>query len=199
MNKSAEYFIIDINYYKTPCRHIEMESVPRIKGIRWLRGQPFTIPVPEPLKLNFSRLNRNHPEMSDRVLNFMDAAKFPIFSDKLISSLRSFGVDNFETYNLEIYDPDSNKVYSNYKAVNILGLLKAADMDKSTYTISDGIPLVNVEFEELHIDPNKTHDFKLFRLAEKLGPIFIHEKLKRYLESCGFDEIVYYVTSEAAI
>lgn len=55
---------------------------------------------------------------------------------------------------------------THYKAVNVLGLIAAADMDKSVATVHDGIPLIDVDFDELVVDETKTRDIQLFRLAE---------------------------------
>lgn len=97
-------------------------------------------------------------------------------------------------------DPNAGKIITNYKAVNILGLVSAADMQKSIATVHDGIPLIDVDFDELVIDEQKTKGIKLFRLAESTNAILIHESLRDALIDKGFGEdLAFYDLKEAAI
>ena len=58
---------------------------------------------------------------------------------------------------------------------------------------------VDVAFDELHLDPEKTQGQLIFRLAENLMGIMIREDLKEYLEKEGFTDINFYNTTEAAL
>ncbi|VAW85321.1 hypothetical protein MNBD_GAMMA16-323, partial [hydrothermal vent metagenome] len=66
----------------------------------------------------------------------------PLWRDDFIAALKECGTYNFDLYEVAIRDPDDGTVHTNYKAVNVLGLVVAADMDKSTATVHDGIPLI---------------------------------------------------------
>lgn len=89
---------------------------------------------------------------------------------------------------------------SRWKAVNILGLVAAADMQKSIATVHDGIPLIDVDFDELVIDEKKTKGIKMFRLAESTNAILVHESLRDALIEKGFGEdLAFYDLKEAAI
>uniref|UniRef100_UPI00056BC4F8 imm11 family protein n=1 Tax=Teredinibacter turnerae TaxID=2426 RepID=UPI00056BC4F8 len=110
----------------------------------------------------------------------------PLFRDDLLEILYACGVDNFDVYSTEILDPDSGKVYKNYKAVNIIGAVAAADMEKSEYVLSDGIPLIDVPFDKLVLRKDEIQDLLIFRLAENLTTILVHESIRNVLLDKGY-------------
>ena len=101
----------------------------------------------------------------------------------------SFGVDNLDTYNATIFDPDNGETYNNYSAVNIIGLVAAADMQASDKTIHDGVPLIDVDFDHLVLDESKVKNYTIFRLAEKTTAILVREDLKNHLVNQGFKHV----------
>ena len=82
----------------------------------------------------------------------------PLWRDDFIEALNECGVDNFDTYNTAITDPDDGSVITNYKAVNLLTMVAAADMENSMATGHDGIPMIDVDFDELVIDEKRQSD-----------------------------------------
>lgn len=130
--------------------------------------------------------------------SYLEAAA-PLFRDDLIAALRAFGVNNFEAYNVAIFDPDNGQTYTNYKAINIIGLIAAADMDKSNATVHpNGPPLGDVDFDGLVIDETKTHGEWFFRLAESTNAIIVHKRVRDYLLEKGFNDLVFYEAENAA-
>jgi len=114
--------------------------------------------------------------------------------------LQACGIYNFDLYEVAIHDPDDNSVITHYKAVNVLGLIAAADMDKSVATVHDGISLIDVDFDELVVDETKTRDIQLFRLAESSNAILVQERLRDALLERGFgSDIAFYDVGDAAI
>lgn len=90
--------------------------------------------------------------------------------------------------------------FTNYKAVNILGLVAAADMERSVAVVHDGAPSVDVDFDRLVIDEDKTGGRKLFRLAESTNAIIVHASLRDALLERGFgSDVELYDLNEAAI
>lgn len=173
------------------------------KSHKWFRGEVFTKPVPF-MEL---KLLHNHPadtSMSDFLAPYMNQCGCNFFRDDLIAALEAFGVDNLDKYPVSITDPDDGKVYTNYKAVNIIGAVSAADMNKSQYVLSDGIPLVDVAFDELVLKEKEIQDLLMFRLAENLTTILVHESVRDYLLEKGFingsfdDDIEFYKLDEVA-
>ncbi len=124
----------------------------------------------------------------------------PLWRDDFIAALKKCGVYNFDLYDVAIHDRDDGAIHTHYKVVNVLGLIAAADMDKSVATVHDGIPLIDVDFDELVVDETATKDIQMFRLAESMNAILVHEKLRDVLLEKGFgSDIAFYDFGEAAI
>lgn len=116
---------------------------------------------------------------------------FPIMSDKLISALQEAGVDNIQTFPAVLRGHFSGNDITSYKVVNIVGLIAAADMDKSDYIDMGGMGIIAVGFKDLVIDETKAYGALLFRLAESITDIVIHESVKNHLETRGFNYLRY--------
>lgn len=180
-----------------PCRILEPGSVDR-QGVWWDDGEPLDPAPKAPVKAELKPFEPTNPDMSPEMPELFKV-KVPLFRDDLVAALQRAGVDNLELFEAEVRDPDNGQVYTNYKAVNIIGLVAAADMDKSDAIVHDGIPLVDVSFDKLVVDPDKTMDLLFFRLAENNGAILVHESVKEYLEKEGFTTLEFYLPEEAAI
>lgn len=180
-----------------PRRRIKKK--PFIKGISWWKGAVITGNIPNPLLFD---LGTYHPNSSDED-QYMGAFIYtnpPVWRDDFIQAMEECGVYNFDTYEVAIKDPDDGTVYTNYKAVNVLGLVAAANMEESIATVHEGIPLIDVDFDELVIDEKKTRGIKMFRLAESTNAILVHESLRDALIEKGFDsDLEFYDLKEAAI
>ena len=103
-------------------------------------------------------------------------------SQRLINLLRSQGVENFQAFHAELLNPDTGKKWSQYYLFNVIGLIKAANMDKSDYdelmpASPDGINIPLVAFNKISIDKSKTRDTLMFRLAEDPTVLIVHEKI----------------------
>lgn len=128
--------------------------------------------------------------------------------DAFYQDMRDAGVDDVDQYLRDIgyqelgewIDPKPGAVFTHYKAVNVLGLVAAADMGKSEATVHDGIPLIDVDFNSLVIDENKTRGIKMFRLAESTNAILVHESLRDALLEKGFgSDVAFYDLTEIAL
>lgn len=176
-----------------------MGKRPFVKGLHWWRGAVITVPVPDPLEFVLKPYHSTSPD-HDQYMAALIETNPPIWRDDFIQALRDCGVNNFDTYNVAITDPDDGSIITNYKAVNVLGLVAAADMEKSIATVHNGIPLIDVDFDELVIDEKKTKGIKMFRLAESNNAVLIHETLRDALLEKGFgSDIAFYDLKEAAI
>jgi len=109
--------------------------------------------------------------------------------DRLLDVMIDEGAANIESFPAELHDPDDGTVYANYRAVNLLDLISAADMKKSQFTVNEGGPKIDVDFDRLVIDPAKAHGELIFRLAESVNVILVHDRLKRRLGKDGFDSL----------
>jgi hypothetical protein len=86
---------------------------------------------------------------------------------------------------VEILDTKTGRNNYNYMAVNIIGVVAAADLGQSVYEDPWGQGQIDMDFDSLVIDPKKAGGGKLFRLAECVSGIVIHRSVKEYLESKG--------------
>ena len=180
------YYLLDSQDAEHPCRWIDDE--PYIDGVNFRLGKKITKSFPTPLRYileSLDELAEDHgPEMPA-----VFKENTLLFRDDFIDALSEAGVNNFDLYDVEIEDPDDGSIHTNYKAVNILGLVSAADMEKSESTVHDNVPLFDVDFERLELDESKTFGIQLFRLAESNTSILIHERVKEFLVEKGFDHV----------
>ena len=131
--------------------------------------------VPSPIMV---RLN---PKRGSRMRDVF-LLDVPLFSDDFLSVLQAEGVDNLQLFDAEIHAPDGT-VYTNYKAVNIIGLVLCANLRKSIYLTESEPPLM--EFSKLVIDESKIVGANLFRLAEDSLVVIVSESLKDKIEQAN--------------
>jgi len=143
--------------------------------IPWRMGLPYGKPLPDPIRCTLSP--EGGPDMPDLFL-----PGIPHFSDRLLAALDAAGVDNVVRYNAELVDP-SGRVHTNYKAVNIVGAVSCADLDRSEFLPVLEPPLM--AFTHLVIDEARARDLPFFRLAESTLWILVAERVKRALEEAN--------------
>jgi hypothetical protein len=116
----------------------------------------------------------------------------PVMSESFIAALQQAGVSNLHCYPAELRSRTDGAIWKNYKAVNIIGLVSCANIEKSEFTHiidrpeEDSMPLM--AFEDLRIDPSRASGFLLFRLAESPGVIIVAERVVEYLRKCQSDD-----------
>lgn len=174
---------------------------PVVDWYYWRLGSfiPDSEKIPNPITFSLEPYNRHSADDSHHMPSFLRAAA-PIFSDKLIEALTACGVDNLVTYPCEITDPDNGHIYTNYKSVNIIGLISAADMQKSNATVHpNGPAMYDVDFDGLVIDPSRAMGQLMFRLAESTNAIIVHQQVKDFLLDKGFTDLAFYETEKVAL
>ena len=155
----------------------EIYKVPRIPGVSWMSGSRISQPIAEPIHLY---LDPQHPG----VLLPMYYKGVLVFSDEMVSAILAAGVDNLELFAATLHDPFASCELAGYKVVNIVGVIASADMSKSRHT-SYGTSLYDVDFDSLEIDETKASGALMFRLAENVTGIVVHERVKRSLLDAG--------------
>lgn len=118
------------------------------------------------------------------MLPFFDGLSAPLMSRELISSLETCGVDNLQVFDAKVKISDSGETLDSYAAVNIVGLIEAADLAASDY---DASPLTNrtqysTSFDSLTVDEEKVNGALCFRMAESVSTILVHQSVKDVLE-----------------
>lgn len=175
---SAPYYMLTC-YQSDGLSFKNIESYPRFEGIdSWLLGRPIAIEIPQPIQLQWSDDTEGAPKK-------MYDANIPLAHKDIVASLKKAGVTNLQLFSTEIIDRQSNQVTRDYFAVNVLGLIAAADLANSEYRDPTGRGLIDMDFESLTIDPSKTMGAKLFRLAECVSGLVIAESVKNQLQADG--------------
>jgi hypothetical protein len=143
--------------------------------VAWTMGVRCPKPVPEPIECYLDP--RSGPVMPDWI------AGLTLFSQRFVDVLKSAGIRNMDIYDAVVIDRERDKRYTNYKAVNIIGRVSCADLEKSEYIPDYEPPLM--EFEKLVIDESRTMGVPLFRLAESVGFILVSGRVKQAIEAAG--------------
>jgi hypothetical protein len=114
----------------------------------------------------------------------------PIMSKRLADALAEVGVDNLQLFPVALRNTVTGQVYD-YRAFKVVGLVAAADLSASKSTVHDNKPVADVSFESLVIDETKTHSLLLFRLAENINALMVHDKVRKHILSKGIDTLTF--------
>lgn len=154
-------------------------------GPPWYSGRVIA-GVPEPLIYTLD------PERPGNIIAMYDDIKYPLIRDDLLHALISAGVDNLQLFEAVIQDTANKKEYNIYKAFNVVGVVSAADMDKSVLMGISQSRMIDTDFDSLAIDEKKAIPFKLFRLAENVSAIIADSTVKEMVEQCKIKGMEFY-------
>jgi hypothetical protein len=158
---------------------MDLHEYPVIDGVEsWLLGASFSRPPIQPIRLKWN------PE-TDGIKKSMYDATIPLFRRDLFEALLSLGVDNLDSYEVEIENRQNGEIDRDYLAFNVLGAIKAADLSKSKYADATGMQRIDMDFESLVISPHAARDALLFRLGECVTGLVIHEAVVNGLKAKG--------------
>lgn len=167
--------------------HYTIEDGVDFEGVRsWSLGCRFTHAVlPSPIELDLvpvGGFSGSPPDMLDGNMCLM--------SEVMASTLFTAGVDNLDCYPATLFDRVNQRRFD-YHAVNILGLVKAADLDRSDWSSFDADARMDTHFAQLRVDPGKASALAIFRLAEDTGTIVVVERVKQALEARGLGTLTF--------
>jgi hypothetical protein len=170
------YYSLDykLDYDALGFQMVSLGNIPAPE-VAWTMGVRCPKPVPEPIECYLDP--RSGSVMPDWI------AGLTLFSQRFVDVLKSAGVRNMDIYDAVVIDRERDKRYTNYKAVNIIGRVSCADLEKSEYLPDYEAPLM--EFEKLVVDESRTMGVPLFRLAESVGFILVSEGVKQAIEAAG--------------
>jgi hypothetical protein len=179
------YYVLDCDYPRDEAGgYLDIDDGIEIDGIEnWSTGHRFTVPIESVIEVNVIPEGgyRGPPkEMKD--------ANLLLMSDRLVSALRAAGVDNIDVYRALLRNVATGETYA-YQAVNIIGVIAAADLARSEWASYDGEPLFDTSFESLALNENALAGALLCRLAENTGTILIHEKVRDRILASGIDTL----------
>lgn len=152
----------------------------------WKTGEPFLFDVPVPISYEFEPLRGYEglpPEFTD--------LGTPIMSAKMVKALLGAGVDNIQFYDVILTNKITQEKYS-YHAFNIVGLIAAANLEESDWSSFENSTVGSVSFNHLVLDEQKCRGALVFRMAENLGTILVHDTVKRAIENAGIDSVIFH-------
>lgn len=158
-----------------------IHRIPQFENVSWNRGARIAGRVPVPVRIH---LDPGSPGL----LMPMYHKGILLMSTELIEALRSAGVSNLELFDAVLVDEAQQREYNSYRLVNIVGVIAAADLAASVYR-AHGTPLFDVEFDSLAIDESRTRGALMFRLAENLSGIVVHESVKAAVLKAGIEHL----------
>lgn len=149
--------------------------------INFLMGCALKEAPPNPIELIWDPENEGGLRAS-----YYSAAPAPLMTKELVDALHSAGVDNLDIYPVVIHSQTGKPDCHDYVAVNVIGIVAAADMDQSEYDddeFFDG--LFDVSFDSIVIDEAKAEGHLLFRMAEAVSTVIVHESVAGVLQAKG--------------
>jgi hypothetical protein len=144
----------------------------------------FRQPPPEPVRAEVMR------GYAGIMAEFWDDP-VPLMTKRLHKALQDAGVGNLDSYKAEIFDPHTNTTDTNYVAFNIVGKIAAADLTRSVVAPSSQETMIAMDLDSLAIDDLAARGSLLFRLAESVNAIIVHESVKKHLEANGIDTLTF--------
>lgn len=113
--------------------------------------------------------------------------RIPLMSERMVKVLEQAGVDNLETCPVTLIEKSGKR--RQMLAVNIVGRARAADLAQSEWTSDHDPPVGDAIFGKLVVASALPRDFLLFRMAESLSTIVVHDSLKRAIEQANLSGV----------
>ncbi len=168
------------------------------RGRSFIRGIKFTN---DPNEL--SHLQHPQKPIQVKISNPDDRDPWPTFeevpvpflSKHMYEVLLAAGVNNIDVYPVEISHPDGTIApeSDNYFVFNLLGAVAAVDLAKTVYDPNTQVAsMITMSFDSLAVDETKAQGHLMFRLAESLTTILVHESVKAALEKANIPLIEFY-------
>lgn len=207
MSASAgpDYFVLQCMPGDAPApaghlvEHYTLKVAPAVRGKTWRSGAlfdpraefPGDRPPEVPIRVETKRANRGtrlltvYPELTWQPI--------PLFSRRLVAALRAAGVDNLETFEtiLSNVEGENPPPADFYLAVNVIGLVQAADLKKSALGPGVEEKLISVDFDSLSVDPARARNLLMFRLAENTSAVLVHARVEAQVKAAGIPALTW--------
>jgi len=141
----------------------------------WMAGERFEIAPPQPLRLTRAARSKS-------VLAEMWQVPIPLMTTRLHRALLQAGVANLEVFPAEILGPAPGEKNTDYVAFNVVGKIAALKSPRNANEI-----LVS----GAELDETKARSALLFRLAESVNAIVVHESVRKAIERAGIDTLTF--------
>ncbi len=167
-----------------------MPDLPEDDEDDWMFGQAFTVEPEQPIYVSIQEGEENCTP-----LPFYDDP--PVATNDFIDALIEVGVNNIVTYDVVLRSrTDPSFTIGDYKAFNIIGLVKAAG--PGTVYLTDS-RIGDASMKNVELEPRSMKGLYMFRLADNMTTIIVHEKVKQHLEAKGFKGLVFDDPGDALI
>jgi len=174
----SEYFVLQVDHFVEPAPGLTRVNTPPagFEPSQWMQGRRLAEP-PGPIEAEIYR--------SGGGLSEVFLSSIPLFREDVVQALEAAGVDNLQAFPARIVDTERQQVLNDYRAVNIVGCVAAADLTHSDYTPAHA-PALRTDFRKLVIDGVKARGLLIFRLLESIDTIVLHAHAKQALQRDGF-------------
>ena len=209
-----EYYVLECQYKppvppKRYARPYSLKVSAEVRSFRWSIGRIFLAqnkwenerPPKEPIEVATEPMPvERYGESNWGFYNELEWTPIPLFSRRLVDALIKGGVHNIQTYEtiLTNVEGDNPPPRDHYLAVNVIGLIDAADMEKSIISPGSKEELYTTDFDSLVIDPKKAMDILMFRLAQNTSAVLVHKRVKEYVDAAGIDTLTWFRPEEWA-
>jgi Immunity protein family (Imm11) len=155
----------------------------------WMLARSFSVPVAQPVEATLV------PDNEDGLLlPFYGVPQ--IMHRDVREALLSAGVDNVDFYQAVVKREDGTVVSDEYFAYNILGAVRAADLVKTSFAPEYPSRMIDSSIEKLSVDPALAHGLLMFRLAESIRTVVVHQKVRAAIEAKAIPHIVFLDSSD---
>lgn len=168
-----------MSYFRLHCDQFQLTGSLRQESgpatFRLARGEPYDAAADE-LPVRFS-----YTSAGDKPLAAYYSGKC-LMLRALVEALQGAGVDNLQVYPAVLTEKATAAEREDYCVVNVLGKVAAADM-KQSQALSLGGGQV---FTHLTVDAGKARGLLMFRLAESLVDVIVHERVAQAVTARRF-------------
>jgi len=154
-----------------------IESWPTVPGVEsWISGAPISDDVRGPIQLFWDPEDEQGPSQP------MYKAGIPMMTRALYEALVEAGVDNLQTVPVEVSSRSTQERTRDYVAFNVVGIVRAVDWKSSPPRYPGTPELIAAGLNGVTLLPGAAHGLLLFRLAENVGAIVIHNRVRMAIE-----------------
>ncbi len=189
IGKSAEYYVMTCEGAST-----SISKGPDLAGT-WMKAEQLSDFQKQKIKESGSLLYTLSPDYPG-IVKPLYKYKQLIMREDLLQSIQECGALNLEAYPAIIRASHEKKDYTNYFAVNIVGRVSCAlkPDSKEVPEMGMGEGMTDAFFENLVIDEKeaKKSGLLIFRLAESVSAVIVHEKIRQSIEKRAIPYMVFY-------
>ena len=159
----------------------------------WMTGAPFDTPPPEPIPIGLRGTDED-----DWVLGDLWLTPITVMSKRVLDAVRSAGVDNLDTFAVELVDPVAGKTYNDFVAFNVIGTIAAVDAGATQFAPDSQERMISADIDSLGLDTSRIRSALMFRLAEAVNAIVVHERVRDAVLAAGIDTLTFLEPEEWA-